>query len=236
MESEFFSNRKFLIKKELSPSVKLFLEKYGDEEITSIEINKKPINIFIHFFLNICSNYKLMQNMKKLNYDKIFHLKMNIKTKNGTYFSLEKEDTIKIEYYPPYDAESKRFSIPIIPNNLTTNKMIAKTQELIGNKIFEYSIKYYNCQDFIIDLLKVNEINSGTIFDFIKQDSTKLLEDIEILLLIEDILICSYYVIKSFCCLLNKYWFEIISYLIYIFGCIYIFIDFFILIRIVLFS
>jgi hypothetical protein len=233
MESEYYN---IIIQKEFSQSVKLFLEKHGDEEITNIEINKIPINYILFCFLNIWTNYKLHQNMKKLNYEKLFHLRINIKTKNGTYFSLEKQDIIKIEYNPPYEPQVENLLIPTIPKNLTTRKMIEKTKELIGNKIFFYSAKYYNCQDFIVDLLKINEMMSDDIFSFIKQDSKKLLEDIESILIFTDIVIGIYYLLKSLSCLFKKYWVSIIHYFIYLAGCIYIFTDFLVVIYAFIFS
>ena len=165
-------------RKELSPSVKKFLMKHGNEEITSIEINRKPIRTIMIEVLNFISNNKFKENMKNLNYDKLFHLKMNIRTKNGTYFSLEKNEVVKIQSNPKNDPSSESLNVPNIPAHLTTSKMIENAQQKVGaDNLFIYSAQHRNCQHFITDLLKASGINNPSIIDFVKQDIQGLFEN-----------------------------------------------------------
>jgi len=165
-------------RKELSPSVKKFLMKHGNEEITSIEINRKPIRTIMIEVLNFISNNKFKENMKNLNYDKLFHLKMNIRTKNGTYFSLEKNEVVKIQSNPKNDPSSESLNVPNIPPHLTISKMIENAQQKVGaDNLFIYSAQHRNCQHFITDLLKASGINNPSIIDFVKQDIQGLFEN-----------------------------------------------------------
>ena len=165
-------------RKELSPSVKKFLVKHGNEEIASIEINRKPIRTILIEVLNFISNNKFKENMKNLNYDKVFHLKMNIRTKKGTYFSIEKNEVVKIQSNPKNDPSSESLNVPNIPAHLTTSKMIENAQQKVGaDNLFIYSAQHRNCQHFITDLLKGSGINNRSIIDFVKQDIQGLFEN-----------------------------------------------------------
>jgi hypothetical protein len=118
------------------------------------------------------------ENMKNLNYDKLFHLKMNIRTKNGTYFSLEKNEVVRIKSNPKNDPSSESLNVPNIPAHLTTSKMIENAQQKVGaDNLFIYSAQHRNCQHFITDLLKASGMNNPVVINFVKQDIEGLFKD-----------------------------------------------------------
>jgi hypothetical protein len=51
----------------------------------------------------------------------------------------------------------------------------------MGNKFFTYSAKDNNCQDFLVNILKANNIGNTDDFNFIKQDTKQLFKDLPFL-------------------------------------------------------
>lgn len=165
-------------RKELSPTIKKFLKQHGNEEIISIEINRTPVRKLLIEALQFFSKGQFKQNMKDLNYDKLFHLKMNIKTNKGTFFSLEKNEVITLTRNPKNTSDSESINVPQIPPHLTTIKMIETARSKVGtDNLFVYSAQHRNCQHFISDLLKANGMNNNEVIEFVKQDVEKLFKD-----------------------------------------------------------
>jgi hypothetical protein len=74
-----------------SPSVRSWLEIHGDTPIESISICKKPIFAWIERIGNWISQGKLKENMDKLGYDRLMHLFMIVRLKDGTSVKIEKK-------------------------------------------------------------------------------------------------------------------------------------------------
>ena len=151
----------------ISPSVDKFLQQHGDERITQLIISRNVVSSLITEALNILSpNFE-----KKNNNNPLYHLKILIKT-NRTSFSLEKNEVITIsKYQMNKGAENMNVSTP---NGLTTNILLARTQQLMGGKFQSYSARDNNCQHFILAILQSNNLSSPENVLFTKQATQHL--------------------------------------------------------------
>lgn len=156
-----------------NPTITKLLEKYGDIEIDTITIYRKPIQSYIYNVLNILSLGQLKANMKNLNYDNLFHLFMIVKIKNEINILIEKNERINVVLTT--DIKNQFENKKIFVNNLTINQMFKNTLEKIGNyNFYTYKAHIYNCQNFLINLLKHNNLLNNELNDFILQDVEKL--------------------------------------------------------------
>jgi len=165
-------------RRDLPPSVKKFLHQHGNETITSIKVNRQPIRKALLAVLNVLSKGKIKENMRTLNYDKLFHLRMNIRTANGTFFGLEKNEVVTLTRNPKNTSDSESISIKRIPHGITTLSMLEKTKAAIGeDSLFSYSAKEHNCQHFVGSILRANGMGSPEVMRFIQQDMEALFKD-----------------------------------------------------------
>jgi hypothetical protein len=65
-----------------------------------------------------------------------------------------------------------------IPTGLTINTLMNNTRKRMGSSFFNYSAKSNNCQDFIINILNANNIGDESNFEFVKQDTDYLFENL----------------------------------------------------------
>jgi hypothetical protein len=151
----------------ISPSVDNFLQIHGDEPIKELLISRNEINPLITGTLNIISpNFK-----KKNNNQKLYHLKILVKT-DQTKYSIEKNERITISNYQMNkDAENMNVNIP---NGLTMNIILEKTKQLMGGKFLTYSAKENNCQSLILAMLQSNNLSTPQNVLFTKQSTESL--------------------------------------------------------------
>lgn len=143
----------------LSPKIRALLSKVGDEKITSIKMFRKPISL--------SAFAKFVGVLKNTPYDQLFHLGMII---NGKYL-LDKQEVIHFEpstLPTGKDVESMDISIN---KDITINELLEKTRKRMGDSNFtSYSSRRNNCQDFLLNILDANGLNSPEYRKFIKQD------------------------------------------------------------------
>ena len=132
----------------MSASLHKLISEYGDVRITSIQLNRTPINGFLQKIINILSLGALQRAKKKLNYDDIFHLFMHIHLENQMCVLIEKDEVIKVYYSClPRDKAEVFFVGNYIPNSLTVNEFIQNGAKLDGIYNFvHYTASTYNCQ------------------------------------------------------------------------------------------
>jgi len=148
-----------------SPSIVKFLEANAEANISNITVIRTPLNFLYQALYNTFSNKT---------YDELFHLRIQINCHNGLQFTLEKNEVIKISSW----RQSKNDEIKIIPQEFNINiiEFINNGIEYMGqNKFFNYSV-INNCQDFILGLLKANNIINNEVFEFVKQDTESIFE------------------------------------------------------------
>jgi hypothetical protein len=157
-----------------NPTINKLLEQYGNRQIESITIYRKPIQSYINQVLNTLSLGQLNKNLKEANYDKLFHLYMIVKLSYYEYILIEKNERINIHKVNKIDNMIENKEINNI-NNLTINEMLNKTIERIGNdNFYTYKSHSWNCQNFILNVLKSNNLLNNDLQEFILQDTEKI--------------------------------------------------------------
>lgn len=151
-------------RKNIKPSSRKVLEKYGNMEIKDVKVCRRPISDKIGKLL------KVFQNKEKVPFDTLFHLFLVLTLENGKQISVEKNADINIQEFKPKKIEECR-SIKNQPNK-TINLLLENTRAKIGDEnFFEYDALNRNCQIYIRDLLVTNHYKlDADLQDFILQN------------------------------------------------------------------
>lgn len=164
----------------IPPRVRSFLRNFGDQKITGMKLVRKPIEGKIKQIINIASLGQFQANLKSAQYDEIFHLSIDIE------FGFDPKKAAKIEKLArisisqekadtnPYNADILQVNLPA-KFDLTINQLIQNTYSRMGKaKFLGYSSHSNNCQDFLVNILQANKLNTDQLENFIKQDTQLL--------------------------------------------------------------
>ena len=156
------------------PKVRDFLQKYGDDNIESIGVYRKPILSVIQKGIDWIR--KLTGSEAKAEYDKLFHLYLVIRlTKSDQTFKLERNQVLNLVKASQDDlsgknVEARAVAIP----KMSFGEMFKKAEG--GNPSFyRYSAINNNCQDFVLAMLRAGGVLTSNLQTFIKQDVSQLL-------------------------------------------------------------
>ena len=167
-------------KTQYTDSVKDILSKYGNFGITSMTIEKQPVDGKIMFLVNKITNDLMRELMIKHNIDAYYHISLRIDviddTGNIIPFRIEKNENISITPYKPL-PNSQYLQVPLDAVPRTMNSILTKTRLDIGEDHFYlYRFDSWNCADFIMEILRSNGLltqqNEGFIYqntDIIKK-------------------------------------------------------------------
>ncbi len=181
------------------PNVRDILARYGGGTIYNLVIVREPIQSYIDTALNFITAGKWAEAKKKYNYDKLFHLSMvaSLSMPNGDKASikLEKNEVINItdsfamkqkgatsgsfanvsQHGSGLDAEFMPVPVACC---ITLFDLVNNARTAVGNDFFKYDAFYNNCQVFIINLLKYNNLLTPEIENFINQNAEQLLQEL----------------------------------------------------------
>jgi hypothetical protein len=152
------------------PSMRKLLNEVGNETITKITIFKYPL-------VEVSALAKFFSN-KKIPYDEVFHLGINI---NGKY-NLDKDRVLSfVRGVIPTKRNTQTMDVikvPIKPK-LSINALLEQTRLRIGNeKMTEYNAFRNNCQDFVMNLLITGDWSTPDTTKFINQNVESFLKDL----------------------------------------------------------
>jgi len=159
----------FFIKKEYNNISKRTLKRYGDWQVYKITIVRTPI-------FNLLGKIGVFK--KLMNQDTIYHLSLHIslRSTDDKYIlvSVEKQDQINIKPNPQLKTDSEIREVSMNDENISLNKLLENTKVYMKDKYFLYDAIKNNCQDYILAILKSNNIGSSSDVEFIKQLTTDL--------------------------------------------------------------
>jgi hypothetical protein len=158
--------------------VSQFLRNNGHKRVESITIYRAPIQRMIDKLFNILSFGKFEEAKNKLGYDDLFHLYMIIQLSDDTKLILEKNQDINIsdDIDTRDTAESLKIEMKTQP---TLFELLENTRKLVGDeKFYKYDSFRNNCQDFLYNVLKSNNLLNETNSRFIKQNAGELLKSL----------------------------------------------------------
>ena len=143
------------------PQVGKFISKNKDEIIRHIRVIRTPINGMIQKFLNKFGG--------KVDYDKLFHLRLQITTRTNKKFTIEKNEVIKVSKW----RNDKGDDFMDVPKAfaVTVDDFLTNAERAMGDKYYIYSSKNSNCQDYCVGLLRSNGVTDQNVLGFIKQDT-----------------------------------------------------------------
>jgi len=152
------------------------LQQFGDIEITHIKVCRTPVQKLIQMALNVVSLGEFQKRIENADYDDIFHLYLVITLKDGNKFTLEKNAVIELNQVSNtfHRNNSDCRDIFINRNNITLKDLLTKTEQQMGSRFYTYSAKNNNCQEFVIQILKSNNLGNENIYNFIKQNTKQL--------------------------------------------------------------
>jgi len=186
--SNIFSALTEGIRKNAPPSFREFLSNFGHLQMQSIRACRNPLMDFGSFALGIASGLKWYEEMKKLNYDNMFHVFFVITLAGGRKARLEKNEVLSIKWFdgnepsvpqstnPGEEPQQKPgcIDIPPIANMPTLQEFINNAHKHVGDAMFMYNGKNNNCQIFLKNLLRYNGMLTQEFEDFIMQDTETL--------------------------------------------------------------
>lgn len=165
---ETFRQRKSDI---LPPKIRDFLEKHGNENITSLKIVRTPISSFVKTLMNVISFGSYESAIKESNYDKMFHLALYINNK----YIFDKREIVKLEQGNPISKGSEIIDVSMEGKSITIQELVDNGKNKMGNSKFNrYDARNNNCQDFVLGILKSNGLNNGNIQSFVKQNADQI--------------------------------------------------------------
>jgi hypothetical protein len=170
------------IREDYPPKVRQVLEQYGNANVIKLNVIREPIKKFIDYALNIISLGRWGEAKRRLNYDKLFHLYMiaTLQLTNGDmgYLKIEKNEVINITTdLGTRDQQAEYETVPV-PCCLTVFEMMNNTREAVGPAMFKYEAFNNNCQIFLLNILKANDLATGHVSAFINQGVENLLQEL----------------------------------------------------------
>lgn len=161
-----------------SPAIRKFLKENGDETITHMQVGRMPIKSWVDRISNWLTLGKWEENKKRLSYDKMFHLFLQMQLSNGKNIYIEKNQVPVIveqtNYAQVYDQENLSVKAP----KVTFAEFMANGEKNAGSpeNFWVYDPIYHNCQDFIKNLLQGNSSWFPEVKDFVEQDAVGVVE------------------------------------------------------------
>lgn len=150
-----------------SPQVRKFLKENGDKTILKINLFRDPINSAIDKVINIISLGQWQKAKNKINVDDMFHLYMVLYLSDGSEWRLEKNEVVSATKV----KNKVGLNVDITPT-LTVGQMFKNTENKIGkDNMWLYNAKNRNCQIWIRDMLKYNNLLTPDNEKFILQDT-----------------------------------------------------------------
>jgi hypothetical protein len=152
---------------DLSPKVKKILEQHGTATILYARVGRKPITSAISMIVKTFGNTP---------YDTLFHLFIELQLSDGNSLIVEKNAQINMDVNRQM-TNSQYMPVPNVPQGLTVNQLILNTKNKMGSKFIPYSASSNNCQNFILQLLRANNMTTPQLEVFVKQDTEDIFKD-----------------------------------------------------------
>ena len=156
-----------------SPNVRTMIQKNGNSPVREMTVGRTPVQEAITSAINMISQGGFKANQEKLNYDKLFHLFVNLRLENGAKIRLEKNEVITASDGWTKEASGEYVSINV-SHNIPFKELLENTRSRMGNRFFKYDSASNNCQDFILNVLQANNLGTEQDYAFIKQDTEAL--------------------------------------------------------------
>lgn len=160
---------------QMPPSSRDYLQKNGDQTITSMRIERIPLGKLQKSLTAIVYVRELLTKFKKpenIPQDDLFHLQLVLTLSNGRRVMWAKEEVVRLSE-TIYKGDKMEFK-DLGKTNIKLQDFVDKTAKYMGAKFAPYNAFDNNCQDFIMASLKSNGLGTKADYDFVKQDTKDL--------------------------------------------------------------
>lgn len=161
-------------RKHAPPIVREFIKDHGQDKIVAMSICRKPVQKFVTKVLNALSLGNLFENLKKYNYDDLFHLYMVLvvedSKKKQKVIVLEKNHVVNIQIFDKssYNGECMPVDVRKAGVNLTVSYLLTKAEQYQPNDFWIWT-SINNCQRFVESILKANNLYNPRLESFVSQ-------------------------------------------------------------------
>jgi hypothetical protein len=162
-----------------------YLKLNGNKKLRRIIVSRKPVSAKIQYVANLVTLGGWTENMKKLNYDDVYHLFMLVELDDGTLFKLEKNSRVDITLN---DNKLGDTMINIDNIDSTLNDMFNNAEQKYGlERIYRYDPFKTNCQMLLVDLISAINKITPELKTYIMQTASSLIESDVIKLIAKNI-------------------------------------------------
>ena len=155
-------------------AVNNFLRLHGNKHIRKITVSRTPIGAKIKYVADLITLGGFSANMKKLNYEDVYHLFMLVELDDGTLFRIEKNSRVDITLN---DRRLGETMINIDNINHTLNDMFNNAEKEYGlERLYRYDPFKTNCQMLLVDLLTSINKMTPQLKTYIMQSAASLIE------------------------------------------------------------
>lgn len=153
------------------------LAKHGDKRIMSIQIVREPLAKAVNAFGNLLTAGKLDEVAQQQGEKAFFHLYSILTLEDGTKLRYEKNARPELEVTNGRLGD-KAESVNSSGGGVPLRDFIERTMKRMGeDRYISYDALRNNCQDFLLNSLSANGLLQPDLATFIKQDTTKLIEE-----------------------------------------------------------
>ena len=171
------------IRNDYSPSVRAILAQVGDRPVVQAYVRRDPIVSLLNTALNFISRGKWNEARAKYNYDKLFHLGLEvvIKVDNESdilaRYVMEKNEVISVSFAKAFTAKTEVMEVPLT-SGLTINGLLEGARKQMGGNFFPYDPFHNNCQDFIMGVLIGSGLATPGLTAFVKQPMEDIINEL----------------------------------------------------------
>jgi hypothetical protein len=153
------------------------LTKHGDKKIVNIQIVREPLAKAVNAFGNLLTAGKLDEVARAGGQSAFFHLYSILTLDDGTKLRYEKNARPELEVTNG-SIGSNAESVNSSGGNIPLRDFIERSIKRMGeDRYISYDALRNNCQDFLLNSLEANGLLQPDLALFIKQDTTKLIEE-----------------------------------------------------------
>lgn len=149
---------------------KQLIQKYGDKNINNILIGRTPLPSLINNAINIATLGSFQKTLNRSPYDKLYHLFAILTLEDNTKILIEKNQAINMKVVGNYNPPKTDYITVNVTHQVNFGKLLENTKQALGGKYFIYNAQTNNCQDFILNMLRSNNLLTQDATNFIKQD------------------------------------------------------------------
>ncbi len=165
-----------LVSNKYTKATQNWITKNKTNTIETLTVRRAPIAKGLNTAFDLITAGQWSPGVKAAGYDNMYHLSIVIINQNGKPSQLEKLSNLNYTDSVVEQPNTEYRKIPV-PAGLNIGNMLAKTHAAMGDdKYFQYDAFSYNCQNFIYNLLKANDMGTQADYDWILQPVSELLK------------------------------------------------------------